>query len=150
MPTLLELCRVAVPEEVQGISYLPLLTGTAKETRDHVMYQTFKMVDGVAHEFTPVPERGIRTKDWLYVRQPSRRKLLFDQRADPDELNNLVADPQHNKLMDRFDGRVEAFMRSTGDDWEMHMDFPPADFLTHEDAKRHLEEELLPRAIIES
>ncbi len=148
MPTLLELCGVEIPAEVQGVSYLPLLQGTADETRDHVMYQTFKMVDGVKGEFTPVPERGIRTKDWMYVRQPSRRKLLFDENKDPDELNNLVDETDFGSLMDQLDGRIETFMTATGDDWNMHMNFPPEGFLTHEDAKRYMDEELVPSAIV--
>ena len=148
MPTLLELCGVEIPEAIQGISYLPLLDGSADEIRESVTYQTFRMDDGVKGEFTPVPERGIRTKDWLYIRQPNRRKLLFDQIGDPDELNNLVDDSQYNELMDSFDAQIEAHMQETDDDWEMHLDFPPADFLTHEDAKRFLEEELMKNVIV--
>ena len=148
MPTLLELCGVDIPEEVQGISYLPLLDGSANETRDFVAYQTFKMVDGVKGEFTPVPERGIRTKAWLYVRQPKRRKLLFDQIADPDELINLVDDPKYSQLMDQFDAQIDAHMQATGDKWEMHADFPPPDFLTHEEGKRYIDDVLMPSAIV--
>ena len=55
----------------------------------------------------PVPERGIRVQEWLYMRQPSRRKLLFDQNADPDELDNLVDDPHYSPLLDRFDAQLE-------------------------------------------
>lgn len=148
MPTLLDLCGIDIPDAVQGISYLPLLDDSAPEIRTNVSYQTFKMVDGVKGEFTPVPERGIRTKDWLYVRQPNRRKLLFDQNADPDELTNLVDDPQYNALMDRFDEQIDAHMQATDDDWEIHLDFPPANFLTHGEAKRYVEEELLKNAIV--
>ena len=84
----------------------------------------------------------------MYVRQPNRRKLLFDQNADPDELNNLVDDPQYSGLMDQFDGQIETHMQANNDDWALHLDFPPADFLTHEDAKRFIEEELMKNAII--
>ncbi|MEM7117668.1 MAG: sulfatase [Chloroflexota bacterium] len=148
MPTLLELCGVDIPEVVQGVSYLGLLDGTAVKIRDYVAYQTFKMVDGVRGEFTPVPERGIRTLDWLYVRQPNRRKLLFDQNADPDELNNLVNDLQYSNLMAQFDAQIAAHMQATGDDWEMHADFPPPNFLTHEEGKRYIDEVLHKSAIV--
>lgn len=149
MPTLLELCGVKIPEAVQGMSYLGLLENSAEKTRNQVWYQTFKMVDGVRGEFTPVPERGIRTETWLYVRQPNRRKLLFDQIADPDELNNLVNDPAYVALMDQLDAQIEAHMQVTGDDWEMHADFPPPDFLTHEAGKHYIDEVLMPSAIVE-
>ena len=105
------------------------------------------MYDGAWGEFTPVPERGIRTKDWLYVRQPNRSKLLFDQAADPHELNNLAASPDHGALMDAFDAEIAAHMETYGDDWEMHASFPPPGFMTHEVAKEHLETVLLPNAI---
>lgn len=148
MPTLLELCGVDIPEAVQGVSYLSLLDGSADDTRESVAYQTFKMVDGVKGEFTPVPERGIRTKDWMYVRQPNRRKLLLDQNADRDELSNLVDDPQYSAIMDGFDAQIEAHMRETEDDWEMHLDFPPEGFLTHGEAKRFIEDDLMERVVV--
>jgi len=54
------------------------------------------MNDGAKGEFTPVPERGIRTKDWLYVRQPERRKFLLNQHSNPNELNNLVNNAEYS------------------------------------------------------
>ena len=105
------------------------------------------MNDGAKGEFTPVPERGLRTKDWLYVRQQNRRKMLFDQNADPHELSNLAHRSDLENLMDEFDRQISDHMQQTGDDWEIAADFPPPGFLTHEAAKVHLETELLPTAI---
>ena len=146
--TLLDLVGAKPFSEAHGVSYLPLLDGGGDPVRTAVMYQGFRMDDGAKGEFRPVPERGIRTHDWLYVRQPERRKLLFDQRADPQELNNLVDDPGHAALMDALDARIAEHMKATGDDWDLHADFPPPDFLTHEAAQKYLEEELLPRAVL--
>lgn len=146
--TLLDLVDATPFSEAHGISYLPLLDGSARETRDSVMYQTFRMDAGAKGEYTPVPERGIRTKDWLYVRQPERRKFLFNQENDARELNNLAEDEAYVTLMDGFDKRISDHMNATGDDWDLHLEFPPPDFLTHGDAARHLKEELLPRAIL--
>lgn len=64
------------------------------------------MNDGAAGEFIPVPERGMRTKDWLYVRQPHRRKYLFDPQQDPNEMHNLVNNPEHTALMVAFDQQI--------------------------------------------
>lgn len=144
--TLLDLAGAKPFSEAHGESYLEVLDG-AEDHRDLVRYQTFRMNDGAWGEFTPVPERGIRTKDWLYVRQPDRRKFLFDQNADPHELTNLADDPEHAALMDAFDADIAAHMAATGDDWDMHASFPPPNFLTHENAKAHLANDLLPIAI---
>ena len=144
--TLLDLIGAEPFSEAHGQSYLNVLDDNDIH-RDCIHYQTFRMDDGAWGEFTPVPERGIRTKDWLYVRQPNRRKFLFDQQADPQELTNLVDEPAQFDLMDRFDAQIAAHMSETGDDWDMHADFPPPDFLTHEAAKEYLENVLLPNAI---
>jgi arylsulfatase A-like enzyme len=147
MPTLLDLCGIAPPDEMQGQSYLPVLDGQAQQARDAIMYQVFTQTGGNPGEFAPYAQRGIRTKDWLYVRHKNERVLLFDEHADLHEQNNLVDNPEHTALMDEFDSKIESHMRDTGDDWDMAADFPPPDFLTHAEAKVYLENELLPNAI---
>ena len=144
--TVLELANAQAFSEADGQSYLPVLKG-GDDHRDAIHYQTFRMDDGAKGEFTPVPERGIRTKDWLYVRQPDRRKLLFNEKHDPHELQNLVESDDHNVLMDQFDKDIDTHMANTGDDWQLHANFPPPDFLTHEAAKEYLETVLMPKAI---
>lgn len=148
MPTLLDLCGIDIPDEVQGQSYLPLLDGTAETVREAVMYEIMKSTDGGPGDYTPVPERGIRTRDWLYVRQPERRKFLFDLRRDPDEMNNLVEEPGHAERMDAFDRIIADHMQATGDDWDLERPFPPPDFLTHAEADAQLENEILKKAVL--
>lgn len=144
--TLLDVAGAHPFSQANGESYLPVLKGSDTH-RDMIHYQTFRMEDGAWGEFTPVPERGIRTKEWVYIRQPDRRKLLFDQLADPNELNNLADSPLHQTLMDEFDEIITKHMQDTGDDWDLHLQFPPPDFLTHEEAHDHLQNVLLPKAI---
>lgn len=148
-PTLLELCGIDVPDGHHGQSYTALLDGEPGVTRDAVMYQTMKQVDGAKGEFIPVPERGMRTSDWLYVRQPSRPKLLIDLRNDPDELRDLATDPGYASIRQELDELVLDHMAATDDDWELHCAWPPPDFMTHAEAKRHVDEVLMPNAIIE-
>ena len=119
MPTLLDLCGIAAPEGMHGRSYLPVLDGLTEEARDAIMYQVFAQKGANPTEFTPYAERGIRTKDWLYVRRKDARAMLFDERADYHEQTNLVEDPAHAAMMDAFDARISAHMEATGDDWDM-------------------------------
>lgn len=147
MPTLLDVCGVTPPGGMHGQSYLPVLDGKAAQARDAIMYQVFRQANGQPGEFSPYAQRGIRTKDWLYVRHKERRVMLYDERADYHEQNNLVDNPTHAPLMDEFDARIAAHMQATGDDWDMAADFPPPNFLTHAEAKKHLENDLLPNAI---
>ncbi|MDE0346003.1 MAG: hypothetical protein OXI66_09515, partial [Boseongicola sp.] len=112
-----------------------------------IWYQVFTQTGANPHEFAPFAERGIRTKDWLYMRHKDKRMLLFDERADYHEQKNLVDDPAYQTLMEEFDARIAAHMEANGDDWEMAADFPPPDWITHAEAKEHLENVLLPSAI---
>lgn len=147
MPTLLDLCGLDMPDGMHGESYLPVLDGAADAARDAVMYQVFRQTGGQPGEFAPYAQRGIRTKDWLYVRHKDRRVMLHDERTDYHEQHNLVADPAHAPLMDAFDARIAAYMDATGDDWNTAADFPPPDFLTHAEAKERLENDILPGAV---
>ena len=147
MATILDLCGLDLPPGRDSESYLPVLDGRSDQARDAVWYQVFTQNGGNPGEFAPYAERGIRTKDWLYVRRRSERALLFDERADRGEQRNLVGDPDFADLMDSFDARIAAHMEATGDDWEMAADFPPPDWVTHAQAKAHLENVLVPNAV---
>lgn len=147
MPTLLDMLGIDGPTEMQGQSYAPVLDGESDEHRDTIWYQVFKHDDGNPQEFHPYAERGIRTRDWLYMRHKNQRRLLFDLRADYHEQNNLVDDPAYAALMDDFDAKLTKHMDQSGDDWDMAADFPPPDFMTHAQAKEFLINDLLPRAI---
>ncbi len=147
MPTLLDLCGVKPPTDMHGQSYLPVLDAKTNEARDAIWYQVFTQTGGNPGEFAPFAQRGIRTKDWLYVRHKDERVTLYNEQADYDEQHNLVDDPQYAALKDDFDARITAHMQATGDDWDMSADFPPPDFMTHAEAKVYLDTELLPNAI---
>nr|WP_306266167.1 sulfatase [Pararhizobium sp. IMCC3301] len=148
MPTILETCGIAIPDGVQGTSYLPLLEGSSDApTRDHVQFELMKADFGGRSERHVKPERGIRTREWLYVRKQDRPLYLFDQTNDPDETNNLVNDPAYAAIQAELDARVLKNMAETGDAWELEMQFPPPGYMTHKDAHRYLLEDVKPRAI---
>lgn len=148
MPTILETCVADIPRAVQGVSYLSLLEEVGDTpTRDHVQYQLMKADFGSRSERHAKPERGIRTKEWLYVRKKDRPLYLFDQVNDPSELANLVDDPAYAAVQAELDARVVTNMKQTGDGWDLEMDFPPPNFVSNKEANRHLIEVLRPSAI---
>ena len=147
MPTLLELAGVDIPDGVQGVNYLTLLEGADAPTRDHVQFELMKAEFGGRGQRHARPERGIRTKDWLYVRKADRPLYLFDQNNDRFETQNLVNDPAYADVQSQLDARLLENMDATGDDWNLEMDFPPPNFMTHGEAHRYLLEEIKPRAI---
>jgi choline-sulfatase len=99
-PTVLELCGVPVPANVQGRSLVPLLAGRAEAHRDHVIA-----------EYADNEEAMIRTPRWKLIYSTGRRLRrdgyalgrptgeplveLYDLEADPGESVNLASRPGH-------------------------------------------------------
>jgi arylsulfatase A-like enzyme len=146
MPTILEALSIDLPEQVHGKSYLSLLEGDSPYPRKEVMYEIIKQTEG--EERFPIPERGIRTDKYLYVRREDGPKLLIDLEADPFELNNLVDNPEYAGLMKEFDLKIARHMEDTNDRWDIEAIVPPEHYTSHEDGIKALAD-CHARAIIE-
>ena len=138
MPTLLELCGIPTPEDVEGTSFLPVIAGEREAVRNAIFYEICMEREGP--EAFPVPERGVRTKEWLYVRTRDAASVLFDLKADPLEMVNLVESRPHRGIMEELDRMLYAHMEATSDDWSIEAVFPPEDFQTHREGAAFAEE----------
>ena len=96
-PTLLAAAGIEVPDRMQGESLLPLILGDASDDatwRDSLYYQYFEQ--GI-HNVPP--HHGIFTGRWKLIRYPQTDEWeLFDLESDPDELNNIIESPDHDRL----------------------------------------------------
>jgi len=111
-PTILELAGVDVPKTVQGCSLWPLLEDEQTPWRESLLYEYFQ-------EYGPgVPTiLGVRTERWKYVTYPDLPEdisELYDLRADPGELHNLIGVPQYAKVVEMMQGRLEGQLAQTG------------------------------------
>jgi arylsulfatase A-like enzyme len=97
----------------------------------------------------PLPERGVRTLEWLYARNEAAPIALYNLVSDPFELNNLVDSPKYLGKITTLDGLIKEHMYHTGDDWSIGVAFPLQDYQTYEQGDRNAIE-LLRHAIVES
>jgi arylsulfatase A-like enzyme len=104
-PTFAELGGVAIPEDVNGMSLLPLLKDPNADWRDAVLIEHWPTEDGVGSK---IPEfYAVRTADWKYVEYSTGEKELYDLINDPYELENLANKPQQAEIQQQLKLRLD-------------------------------------------
>jgi len=136
-PTILDLCDIPIPAEMQGKSMLPIIRGELDKLHDWIFIeQTYH----AAYD----PMRGVRTERFKYIRsfekrpfwfppnvdggpskevarklgyfnRPRPSEMLFDLQADHVERRNLVDDPDYSDMLEKMRSILEDWMRSTAD-----------------------------------
>jgi arylsulfatase A-like enzyme len=123
-PTLLALAGLSADPAHQGRSWLPWLTGQADGWRDSWFYEYF----AERQAGTRVPDiTAVRTADakLIYYRGHAEWTELFDLRADPAEVRNLIADPAAAPLKARLAAEHDRLAREIGYTVPAYVDRPP-------------------------
>ncbi len=115
MPTLLGICGKEVPDTVEGIDYSRLIKQEENIGRDAVLLAGYSPFADWCFERGGREYRGIRTQRYTYVRELKGPWLLFDNREDPFQLNNLIDVPEASTLLKRLDERLDQELGELGD-----------------------------------
>jgi choline-sulfatase len=105
-PTLCDLASIDIAEIqpwTDGETLAPSIRGDKRQTPVRIEY---------AAEASHAPLVCLRQDNWKYVHCELDPPLLFDLDADPDELTNLAADPEHAAVATQF-------AKAVGDYWDM-------------------------------
>jgi arylsulfatase A-like enzyme len=107
--TVLDLARIGIPQDIQGRSLWPLVTGKPLQTpwRSEWVYE---------HPFTesgrlPFTQglRGERYKYTRYINTDPVYEEFFDLLEDPQETSNLINDNRHTQLINEFRNKTDRF-----------------------------------------
>lgn len=136
-PTLCEWLGLERPAWLQGVSFMPLVRGEAQEVRQEIFAE-------VTYHAAYEPQRCVRTKRWKYIRRWGQRErpvlpncddspsknawlehgwrereveleALYDLVFDPHENANLAGNAAFAAALEEMRGRLERWMRATGD-----------------------------------
>lgn len=118
VPTILDLCRVATPDTVQGRSLAAILQGKQARHRDHVIVEYSENEEAMIRNerFKLVYITGRRRRDDGYATaEPLTGRViqLFDEANDPAELRNLADRPEHAETVRHFVGMLADHLRRT-------------------------------------
>lgn len=119
MPTLLALAGVPCPESVEGISVAEATRGMGSDQQDAVLIMKM-MPGGNPWAVNAATEwRGVRTKTHTYARLADGGPwVLFDNRADPGQMKNLIDDPAHKKLQDDMEATMQRLLKKAHDPFD--------------------------------
>ena len=117
-PTLGALAGIEPPEGSEGRSLAPVLAGRADTHRD-VIFTAYTKA-----------QRAVRDDRWKLIVYPQVNKTqLFDLRADPAEMHDLAADPQHADELKRMTALLVSEQKLAGDTLPLTSDKPqPLEF----------------------
>jgi arylsulfatase A-like enzyme len=116
MPTILSLMDLPVPQSVEGMDLSHCaLGGRGAEPQAAFLQNTGACAaweDG--HEW-----RALRDKQYTYaVYRVDKSELLFDNKNDPYQMNNLAGNSKYNQTIERFRGMLAGKMKSLNDTFE--------------------------------
>ncbi len=123
-PTLLALCGLPVPGDMQGTDLSNVVLGRESEGPDAAYFQIFGpyLAGGLESAW-----RGIRTTDFMYARREAGPWLLYDLKRDPYEMDNLINEPSLQGKMKQLDAQLIAWMNRIGDSWQLDWSSPVED-----------------------
>jgi N-acetylglucosamine-6-sulfatase len=109
-PTFLDLAGAQAAVQVDGRSMLPALQSGRGSYR-HYLIQAGGWTDqpGVRWWW-----RGVRSRDYVYVRYRGGFEELYDRRRDPHQLRNVVGNPTYRRVLADYGRRLEVLERCSG------------------------------------
>jgi arylsulfatase A-like enzyme len=117
MPTLLSLCGVPIPKSVEGFDFSGAMRGGADPSGGSTVLRCVSPFGEFTRARGGREYRAVRTADHTYVRTLDGPWLLYDNAADPYQLNNLVGQSSQAPLQAKLDALLTQKLKAQRDDF---------------------------------
>ena len=113
IPTLMEISKFELPQDIRGRSLIPLIDGRVKEWRQ-ACFSEIDHSQSIYEELRQGTGRQVmvRTKEWKLIffmdsRVENKDGALYNLQSDPGEKRNLYQDPQYADVITRLEKMAE-------------------------------------------
>lgn len=114
-PSLLSLMGLEAPRGVEGTDMSSVMLGRSEVGPESVFIMDVVTMDE-AHAQGLREWRGVRTRRYTYARFADGEPwVLYDNQADPYQLDNLARDPKASTLRERMENILQTWLSRTGD-----------------------------------
>jgi arylsulfatase A-like enzyme len=117
MPTLLSLCGRPIPKSVEGLDFTEAMRGGVDPSGGATIVRCISPFGEFLRHRGGREYRALRTAKHTYVRDLNGPWLLYENEADPYQLNNLSGQPQHAKLQGELDARLKMKLAEQRDEF---------------------------------
>ncbi len=117
MPTLLGLSGIEIPGTVEGSDYSKIITGEEKPDNKAVLIQCPVPFHQWNYANGGREYRGVRTKRFTYVRDLNGPWLLYDNLADPYQMNNLIGFDENIFIKSDLENQLDQLLKKTNDNF---------------------------------
>ncbi len=109
-PTLLEMCGVPAPADMDGRSLADVLRGAATSVRDDLLIEYYS--DTEFPRLQGMGYKAVRTDRYKYIRYEELEGMdeLYDLQADPAEMDNLLPDRAPAGVLEDLTARLERLL----------------------------------------
>jgi arylsulfatase A-like enzyme len=113
LPTLLSMAGIPVPDAIEGENMADVINNEEIARDKAALIMNVSPFAGKADEY-----RGVYTSRYAYVKTLDGPWLLFDNKKDPLQMDNLVGKPEHAQLQKELELRLQQELKKVDDEFK--------------------------------
>ena len=115
MPTLLSMSGLPIPHTVEGHDLYPVLSGKKKDSIEAALIECISPFGEWERRNGGKEYRGIRTRQFTYVKDLEGPWLLYDNDKDPYQMNNQVDNNDYAAIRGKLDALLAKMLKERND-----------------------------------
>ena len=112
LPTLLALANLPVPEFIEGENMVEVIDNPEANKDKAALIMNVSPFAGKADEY-----RGVYTSRYAYVKTLKGAWLLFDNKKDPFQMDNLIDKPGYGQIQKEMEATLQKELIKVGDEF---------------------------------